>query len=105
METKHTPGPWKSEGYGIWSSVGGENRRVACTEYDRGEGPYKVKTEQEAVSNARLIAAAPDLLAALIELLDQAGEVYPHFESERGQANIAQARAAISRATGQEVRP
>ena len=52
-----------------------------------------------------LVNQCADLLAALIELLDQAGEVYPHFESERGQANIAQARAAISRATGQEVRP
>lgn len=66
METKHTPGPWKREAFGIWhTNEKGENRRVACAEIDRGEGPYKPSDEGEVVANARLIAAAPELLAAL----------------------------------------
>ena len=64
MSAKHTPGPWTHEGFGVWSHVNGENRRVACSEFDRGDGPYKVKTEAEAVANAALISAAPDLLEA-----------------------------------------
>ena len=101
METKHTPGQWKVSRDGhLVQTVDESNKRgglVICDVFGM------CADNREA--NARLIAAEPDLLAALIELLDQAGEVYPHFESERGQANIAQARAAISRATGQEVRP
>jgi hypothetical protein len=60
--------------------------------------------------NAALIAAAPALLAecrrlradnarlreALDVLVDHAEETYPHFESERGQRDIAQARAALA---------
>jgi hypothetical protein len=55
----------------------------------------KLREEHNALMNQ-----SADLLAALMEMMDQAGEVYPHFESERGQANIAKARAAIARATG-----
>ena len=61
----HTPGPWKAEGFGVWSCTPEGNRRVCVAEYDKGDGPYKIKGEKEAVSNARLIAAAPDMLAAL----------------------------------------
>lgn len=49
--------------------------------------------------HARLIAAAPELLAALQVLMDHACEMYPHFESERGTLDIAAARIAISKAT------
>ena len=69
MSAKHTPGPWTHEGFGVWSHVNGENRRVACSEFDRGDGPYKVKTEAEAVANAALISAAPDLLEACKALM------------------------------------
>ena len=50
-------------------------------------------------ANARIIAAAPDLLAALQALVGEAdlGEI-DHDDSTR--ALLAQARAAIARATG-----
>jgi hypothetical protein len=41
---------------------------------------------------------ATDLLQALKTLTDHAQEQYPHFESERGQRDIAQALAAIHNA-------
>lgn len=49
-------------------------------------------------ANARLIAAAPELLEALRVLADHAQETHPHFESERGQRDIAAAIAAITKA-------
>lgn len=53
----------------------------------------------EAIANARLMAAAPDLLKALIDLLDEAdlNEV-----DEYTAPKIEAARAAIARATGDQ---
>ena len=69
---KHTPGPWEpiklnSAPLGLWAvnapGYGGRNPLVCGMEYSKG-GPI-LHAESEA--NARLIAAAPDLLAALDE--------------------------------------
>jgi hypothetical protein len=38
-----------------------------------------------------------DLRSILLTLTDHASEMYPHFESERGQREIAQARAIIAK--------
>jgi hypothetical protein len=56
----------------------------------------------ECTANARLMAAAPDLLAALRDLLEEAdlGEV-----DEYTAPKIEAARAAIARATGDQTIP
>ena len=56
----------------------------------------------EAMANARLMAAAPDLLKALIDLLDEAdlAEV-----DEYTTPKVEAARAAIARATGDQTIP
>jgi len=69
METKHTPGPWilGTEGDGAVGSVYCDNAlgsRVAIV-YGR-EQAYTVFPREEEEANARLIAAAPNLLAACI---------------------------------------
>ena len=53
----HTPGPWKASGNGVHAGM----RCVALTHFE----PW----EQRA-ADARLIAAAPELLEAAIELKD-----------------------------------
>jgi len=59
--SKHTPGPWKVK-YGI--NVFGGKRSVAnCGGYTSNTSPDNDLAENEA--NARLIAAAPDMLAML----------------------------------------
>ena len=64
MKDKHTPGPWRYNEYGhICSGI--KFIGIAChREYDNGivvnEFPY--------LANARLMAAAPELLEALKEL-------------------------------------
>lgn len=83
----HTPGPWIAKaGIGRWNVTTASPPRtfnICSINSDR--------IEQEA--NARLIAAAPDLLEALKELLFDA------FEDAHPDA-VKRARAAIARATG-----
>ena len=59
---------------------------------------FSAETEEALTANARLIAAAPDLLAALIELSDYVFDEYTasHLLCERA----AEARAVIAKATG-----
>ena len=93
-KTQHTPAPWESRPFVplgskkikywfIYHGQGGERRiltKVDCNEAD-----------------ARLIAAAPELLAALIELSDYVFDEYiaSHPLCERA----AEARAVIAKAT------
>ena len=83
MNAKHTPGPWHV-------ATGGQQIR-------RGEG----------VANAHLIAAAPDLLAALQEITPAMPPadapchvgIVPQSQCAHCQ-RIARAHAAIAKATG-----
>ena len=64
MTLKHTPGPWECARSATpeWS--------YQATIYVDGGGFKRVAMAFESEANARLISAAPDLLAALIELRD-----------------------------------
>lgn len=96
--SKHTPGPWEwntartrmnddrgrpvlMDGEGIWD---------LCAPVMHGDA--------RADANARLIAAAPELLAALEGFLDFEGCTYPN-EDNVAEAYAA-ARAAIAKAGG-----
>jgi len=89
MSAQHTPGPWVNHGRiqqpGLpHSSVGA--RTLIARVYSEAFGD----TEQEA-ANARLIAAAPDLLAALQAVVRVADRKTDEFDL---------AHAAIAKATG-----
>jgi hypothetical protein len=62
----------------------------------------KPATHTLQIDGDALFALAAELLEILEIITDHACEMYPHFESERGQREIAQARAAIAKATGKE---
>ena len=81
-DTRHTPGPWRIGDAGF--TVFGPPKPGALAETI---APVKSR------ANARLIAAAPDLLAALEAL---AALPNKHRPEEMWEA----ARAAIARATG-----
>ena len=71
----------------------------------RGGGTYLAEVASgakgiDSEANARLIAKAPEMLALLVILTDHASEQYPHFESERGQRELAQARALLREIEG-----
>ena len=93
MEGKHTPGPWfvTPDGFRVtdkpvWFDQDGSRH---------GETP-NIVIFAETQANARLIAAAPELLEALVNLLRV-------HEGEGGTKYHAGdiARAAIAKATGQ----
>ena len=96
----YTPGPWTIQRY---------KDGQAAKQQILVHGPkpadafladvYSGNGSRDMEANARLIAAAPELLTALQVLTDHAGEMYPHFESERGQRDIAAAVSAIAKAT------
>ena len=101
---KHTPGPWvvceQEDDFGAFTVFPESmlvDEVIAAKDWDR----FVVRAgldHPEFEANARLIAAAPEMLAALNEIAAWGdGEVGPHMD-EPGAACIA--RAAITKATG-----
>ena len=104
----HTPGPWTQDKE--WRRSDIANRVTTITSDATadvvaliiGGGP---ETEAEDEANARLIAAAPDLLAVCKAVLacelrhDENGHAYLHVPARSLNDLGAQIRAAISRAT------
>lgn len=98
-ETKHTPGPWLAEVSAAkvaWiQGSNGEWAALACGE-----------TDASAAANARLIAAAPDMLEALTALVERDARVdggtllLPIGNHGTAVAVLNRARAAIAKATG-----
>jgi len=95
---KHTEGPWKSN-YPLITAQGDMALTVAVVlsrEDNKARIDSAAKTKDEAMANARLIAAAPDLLSALIAMMNRYGDKTEHSFCD---ASIA-ARAAIAKAEG-----
>jgi hypothetical protein len=97
MSAGHTPGPWDivpltapKGSYMIAVKTVGREPLVCCVEHSKN-GPIN---HDQAGENARLIAAAPELLDALELLLAGEGE-YLTLLGIRSKA-----RAAIAKATG-----
>ncbi len=72
----HTPGPWKVDAMGnIW---GADTKVCDMSEQPAmAAGYYREKTDEEHKHNARLIAAAPELLEALKMAREELGGL-PH---------------------------
>ena len=83
----HTPGPWTANG--------SEVNMATWVHQNNGKRICTMAMSPEDWNNARLIAAAPDLLESLVSLVDW-------FEQHKPEAaqNLQKARAAIARATG-----
>ena len=96
--SKYTPGPWE---------VCPSNNEIINT--DHGRLPFAIRAgytligalyENEA--NARLIAAAPDLLLELDNCLDLLVTCFPDSpDNSRIGVAVTKARAAIAKATGE----
>ncbi len=72
-EVKHTPGPWKinetdySNAYGIECEVNGIQHTVCTDQFCYPN--FKKDRDPEKLANAKLIAAAPELLEALQDII------------------------------------
>lgn len=91
----HTPGPWRHDGDPFTPTVFSDKPRANGV-----RGVCEVDPGDDAVANARLIAAAPDLLAACEALLHLAG-CDPREIGGVEKLVRDRARAAIARAKGE----
>ena len=89
MSTQHTPAPWTTDGdaYSGNLDIVAPRGRIAMLDCEFSE-----ETEDVLTANARLIAAAPDLLACLLDVLDAEGDL--------NAMDFDRYRAAIAKATG-----
>lgn len=99
--SKHTPGPWKAEPSGYGSVISKDGKSMVAV-WPEGLGGPTFPHE----ANARLIAAAPDMLSALSAAVES-GMVPVSSMKDGGaskysrQVEVAdQIRAAIAKATG-----
>lgn len=101
----YTPGPWRVDPRHCCDveTLSGVQITAALSEAEVGEewqiiGPCPSLDEAEA--NARLIAAAPDLLEALKRTLEYAEDHQAAQPNDETFADLALIRAAIAKATG-----
>jgi hypothetical protein len=93
--SKHTPGPWQI--HGTWpDDVVDATGSLVVSAY----GDYESPVTQ---ANARLIAAAPELLAALEHMVAVANWSTTIQSEEQFDAMIASAEAAIRKAKGESL--
>ena len=103
-KTKHTPGPWRAEevfpGGGPEFSIkaaGKDYHVCGCGAYQHSH-PAASFTRDEGQANARLIAAAPELLEALRGMVG----LHDNGTAYDSATTIAYARAAILKAEGKD---
>ena len=104
MSAQHTPGPWGARqqyqdrtGRPLGWIIEHAGGRIGweCTAY-ASTNSEAAPDDPARAANARLIAAAPDLLSALAAMLTHMGM----DEDEYNKPTFEQARAAIAKATG-----
>lgn len=98
--SKHTPGPWQfyTEPQPNGCPIVGDGRGLMVAML--AHSIHYQDQKSEALANARLIAAAPDLLEALAVMTDLCAIKYGNLDAEVW-SEIKKARAAIAKATGQ----
>ena len=91
MNTQHTPGPW------YWSDNVPDAPKNHCIIVD-ADGFTIAEPSPMSEADARLIAAAPDLLAAL----QMVNRIWSHDQTANlaPDSPVAIVRAAIAKATG-----
>lgn len=105
-QEKHTPGPWKQHPDYPWiikednAPISEDGVSICNTTGHPDSGFFP--TPSEARANARLISAAPELLAALQDLKRELilSNVDPDYIESHFRKSINNAEAAISKAIG-----
>lgn len=105
----HTPGPWKAHFEEAYFVTGPDFGRVAMMMNLKGaHGLGGRRTGDESAANCRLIAAAPELLEALLNALPYVEDVLADkdqlacFKPGVVQDHAKGIRAAIAKATGEK---
>lgn len=96
--TQHTQGPWEAEEHGVIRGRNGMIRPFICQVQDD-------HNDEETQANAHLIAAAPELLSALSNILEDHKRMFPEAHPNSTIAweeceEVRAAFAAIAKAEG-----
>lgn len=94
--SEHTPGPWEVVGSRI-CTVANDNERITLAKTEPG-GAFAMSEQQDA--NARLIAAAPELLAALNAASEWLNDMGCEHEEPDLTCVVCLVNAAINKAEG-----
>lgn len=110
-ETKHTPGPWSNE-EGTWGDINSSEGDICIVLYEGNVGEKFIiqdsvrASKATAKANARLIAAAPELLEALRDMqvaMRRVGDIIRLHGTQEDRsvvtAALTSAREAIAKAT------
>lgn len=103
---KHTPGPWfRDTRSGLNCDVrakSGRNVALCWGLASNNATNYRADYRAECDANARLIAAAPELLEALLDAYEESAQSCADIGiPDEGIGWHAKARAAIAKATGE----
>lgn len=74
--SKHTPGPWPFDG---WSAGDSRGWQIRLGKHEGAQRINVYEDSQSSEADARLVAAAPELLAALAALVEEASNI-AHFD-------------------------
>lgn len=105
MNTKHTPGPWKWDGQLSLFKIECSGGHIIDSAPYEGSWLSRYKPAEDE-ANARLIAAAPELLEALARIDQWPDEPIEDFRPDGavyGEISVGEMkaiRAAIAKATG-----
>ena len=91
--TTHTPGPWRFSGMAIY------NAEATLPSHKIASMSCSLKDAHEMQANARLIAAAPDLLESLQEILNIGTDLLP---SAQYRPIINRAKKAVAKANAKD---
>lgn len=98
MENKFTPGPWENRKNKIFVPGSYNKIAIVCVQQNFDHQRWKAVEDIEAEANAKLIAAAPDMLGSLIECLEGVKELNGEYQGG-WDAIIEKAESAIKKAT------
>jgi len=107
MSAAHTPGPWvfledgrseEAPNAGRPLTICGPDADDLANVYSYDDATVNI-TRAEAVANARLIAAAPLLLEALVKIANTLDEGWREGSMERRLGDLARAAIAAARGT------
>lgn len=106
MAPKHTPGPWARIGARVYTaSPDVEDDPISIADCDMD---VRIDHDSEGIANARLIAAAPELYAALLKArefveaeLEMRGDVDAHYPI-KAEDLLAEIDVVLAKAEGRE---
>lgn len=93
MNMKHTPGPWTADGFTVEADCNGIVVAEVRGPDHRARGKERMEDFEYCRGNARLIAAAPELLDALCTV------ILEHDAGGVTLATMSEAREVIAKAT------